>query len=116
MDWFSCGIGWFSIRVEWGSCGFSIRFPLGSLGLGFFGKGFSSVPSGKGFFVEGLLGIPSKEGFSSLLGLLGSLGLGFFGEGFSGLLACGVFSVFALYFVGLALGGGLLGVNFLLGC
>ena len=70
----------------------------------------------KRVFREGLLGIPSKEGFSSLLGLLGSLALGFFGEGFSGLLACGVFAVFALYFVGLALGGGLLGVNFLLGC
>ena len=66
--------------------------------------------------MEWLLGILSGEGFFSLLGLLGSSRLGFFRERFSGLLPDEVFLVFANCFVGLTLGGGLLGVNFFLGC
>ena len=63
-----------------------------------------------------VLGILSREGFASLLGLLGSSRLGFFRERFSSLVVCEVFLIFAIFFVRLALGGGLLGVNFFLCC
>ena len=43
MDWFSCGIGWFSNGVEWGYGCFSLGFPVGSSRLGFFGGGFSGL-------------------------------------------------------------------------
>ena len=134
MDWFPCGIGWFSNGVKWrSSFFFSLGFLVGSLEVGFFEEEFSRVPNGEDFLWKVLLGIPIREGFFGLLGLLGSSGLGFFGEGFSGLLgllgssrlgffgegfscllAGEVFLIFSIFFVGLALDGGLIGVSFLL--
>ena len=53
MDWFSCGIGCFSNEVERGFGFFSLGFPVGSLGLGFFGEGFQEYQVEKGVLWKG---------------------------------------------------------------
>ena len=77
MDWFSCGIGWFSNGVEWGYGCFSLGFPVGSSRLGFFWGGFSGLLASE-FFprIGSLLSWASFRWWPR-----------FFWGGFSGLLA-----------------------------
>ena len=68
----------FLMGLNGGSIGLSLGFPIGCLGVRFFGEGllggagfsrdgFSGIPRGEGFSVEGLSRVPRGEEFSSIL-------------------------------------------------